>query len=176
MVAASSAQHTAAASRWSSFRVIASPSYHHAEERTMTTSRLLTLVIGLTACIVLCSFLLFTPSYAQQPASDVAIDNDDIGGVVTGPEGPGGRRLGDRRDARPAGPLHQERRHRRPRPLRRARSAAGELPGVGARLRPGRQRQDDGQAGTARSTSRRWSRRTRPPRRTTTRRSTGTRC
>ena len=27
-------------------------------------------------------------TFAQQPASDVAIDNDDIGGVVTGPKGP----------------------------------------------------------------------------------------
>ena len=26
--------------------------------------------------------------YAQQPANDVAIDNDDIGGVVNGPKGP----------------------------------------------------------------------------------------
>ena len=54
----------------------------------MTTSRLISLVTGLTATIVLCSFLLFPPSYAQQPANDVAIDNDDIGGVVTGPKGP----------------------------------------------------------------------------------------
>ena len=53
-----------------------------------TARRLLTPVMGLTASIALCSFLLFTPSYAQQPASDVAIDNDDIGGVVTGPNGP----------------------------------------------------------------------------------------
>ena len=50
--------------------------------------RRLTPVMGLTASIALCSFLLFTPSSAQQPASDVAIDNDDIGGVVTGPKGP----------------------------------------------------------------------------------------
>jgi hypothetical protein len=35
-----------------------------------------------------CSFLLFTTSRAQQPANDVAIDGDDIGGVVTGPKGP----------------------------------------------------------------------------------------
>ena len=34
------------------------------------------------------SFLLFGPSYAQQAGSDVAIDNDDIGGVVMGPKGP----------------------------------------------------------------------------------------
>jgi hypothetical protein len=32
--------------------------------------------------------LVFTTSQAQQPAADVAIDNDDIGGVVTGPKGP----------------------------------------------------------------------------------------
>ncbi len=54
----------------------------------MTTRRLPALAIGLTACIVLCSFLLYPASYAQQPAADVAIDNDDIGGVVTGPKGP----------------------------------------------------------------------------------------
>ena len=36
----------------------------------------------------LCLFLLLTTSQAQQPASDVAIDPDDIGGVVTGPKGP----------------------------------------------------------------------------------------
>ena len=55
----------------------------------MTKSRLLTPVVGLAA-IAVCSFLLSTPS-AQQTAtlgSDVAIDNDDIGGVVTGPKGP----------------------------------------------------------------------------------------
>ena len=38
----------------------------------MTTSRLISLLTGLTAAIVLCSFLLFPPSYAQQPANDVA--------------------------------------------------------------------------------------------------------
>jgi hypothetical protein len=32
--------------------------------------------------------LLFTIARAQQPAVDVAIDADDIGGVVTGPKGP----------------------------------------------------------------------------------------
>src|SRR5687767_8198209 len=54
----------------------------------MTTRRLPVLAIGLTACIVLCSFLIYPASYAQQPAGDVAIDNDDIGGIVTGPKGP----------------------------------------------------------------------------------------
>ncbi len=32
--------------------------------------------------------LLVATSRAQQPAGDVAIDPDDIGGVVTGPKGP----------------------------------------------------------------------------------------
>src|SRR5207302_455367 len=53
-------------------------------------------------------------------------------------EGPGGRRLGDRRDHRPADPLHQERRHRRSGPLRHPRSADRELSGLGAWLRPRR--------------------------------------
>lgn len=49
---------------------------------------LLTLVSGFAAALALCGYLAFTPSYAQQPADDVAIDTDDIGGVVTGPNGP----------------------------------------------------------------------------------------
>ena len=88
----------------------------------------------------------------------------------------GSGRLGDRRDARSAGALHQERRHRRPGPLRGARPAEGQLHGVGARLRPGRQRQDDRPRPGARSTSRR-RRRQRPPQPpSTTPPSTGTRC
>src|SRR5262245_66625572 len=54
----------------------------------MFKNRLPTFVTGLVACIAVGAFLLFTPSFAQQPASDVAIDNDDIGGDVTGPKGP----------------------------------------------------------------------------------------
>ena len=46
------------------------------------------LLTGLTASIVLFSFVFFGSSYAQQPAADVAIDTDDIGGVVSGPNGP----------------------------------------------------------------------------------------
>ena len=53
----------------------------------MIRKRRLTFV-ALVIFIGFASFLLFGPSYAQQPASDVAIDNDDIGGVVTGPKGP----------------------------------------------------------------------------------------
>ncbi len=38
--------------------------------------------------VALSSFLPFGSHPPQQPASEVAIDNDDIGGVVTGPKGP----------------------------------------------------------------------------------------
>jgi len=54
----------------------------------MSKSRVLTLLLGLAAVAALSSSTLFVPSYAQQAAADVAIDTDDIGGVVTGPKGP----------------------------------------------------------------------------------------
>ena len=54
----------------------------------MTRSRVLTLAAALAFVAALGSLFLFTRSYAQQPAADVAIDADDIGGVVTGPKGP----------------------------------------------------------------------------------------
>ena len=54
----------------------------------MTRSRVLTLAAALTFVAALSSPFLFSRSYAQQPATDVAIDPDDIGGVVTGPKGP----------------------------------------------------------------------------------------
>ena len=50
----------------------------------------------------------------------------------------GSRRLGDRGDHRPAHQIRQDRRHRRPGPLRHARPAEGEVQRLGARLRPGR--------------------------------------
>ena len=49
-----------------------------------------------------------------------------------------GRRLGDRGNARSAGALHQDRRHRRSGPLRHPRSAEGQLRHLGARLWPRR--------------------------------------
>jgi hypothetical protein len=54
----------------------------------MSTSRLVRLIIGLGACIGLYFILPLNPSQAQQPANEVAIDNDDIGGIVNGPKGP----------------------------------------------------------------------------------------
>ena len=64
----------------------------------------------------------------------------------TAPNGAGSRRLGDRRDHRPADPLHPQRRHRRPGPLCHPRSADRQLPGLGARLWPGRLAEDARQA------------------------------
>ena len=55
----------------------------------MSTSRLVRLIIGLGISVgTLFDSSQSTSSQAQQPANDVAIDNDDIGGVVTGPKGP----------------------------------------------------------------------------------------
>ena len=48
--------------------------------------RSLQLVLGLSVGATVALFL--TASHAQQPAASVAIDADDIGGVVTGPKGP----------------------------------------------------------------------------------------
>jgi hypothetical protein len=44
--------------------------------------------MGLGVCLSLSALLSLTQSQAQQPANEVAIDNDDIGGVVNGPKGP----------------------------------------------------------------------------------------
>ena len=54
----------------------------------MNTNLFRTLVAGLVTFLALGSFQPLTRSFAQQPANDVAIDNDDIGGVVTSPKGP----------------------------------------------------------------------------------------
>ena len=54
----------------------------------MSTSRFIRVIIGLGACVSLYGLLSLPPSQAQQPANEVAIDNDDIGGVVSGPKGP----------------------------------------------------------------------------------------
>src|SRR5688572_10187489 len=46
------------------------------------------LTFGALVTFGFASFLFFGPSYAQQTANAVDIDNDDIGGVVMGPKGP----------------------------------------------------------------------------------------
>ena len=135
----------------------------------------LALAMGLAACAP----WLFAGPQAQQasPPAVPAIDADDIGGVVTGTERPRGRRLGHRRDARPARPLHQDRRHRRSGPVRRSpicRAARYDVWARGYGLvdsaksasEPGtdRERLRDARADAGRRGA------------TTTRRSTGTRC
>ena len=76
-------------------------------------------------------------AHVQPPRATIAIDADDIGGVVTGPKGPeaGVWVIAETTDLPTK--FVQDRRHRRSRPLPRARSAEGELQRVGARLRPG---------------------------------------
>jgi hypothetical protein len=54
----------------------------------MRTRRLIRLILGLAIAIGLYSLLPASSFQAQQPANDVAIDSDDIGGVVNGPKGP----------------------------------------------------------------------------------------
>ncbi len=49
--------------------------------------RSLQLILAAAVTAAVPAFLLTTP-HAQQPAAEVAIDPDDIGGVVTGPKGP----------------------------------------------------------------------------------------
>ena len=118
----------------------------------MRTHRLLRVLLSISAAALVAATI-FSASHAQQARAAVEIDSDDIGGVVTGPNGPeaGVWVIAETRDL-PV-PLHQERRHRRPGPLRRARPAEGELHGLGARLRPGRQRQDDDARRAGSSTS-----------------------
>jgi hypothetical protein len=54
----------------------------------MRTRRFIRLILVLGISVSLYSLLPTSSSQAQQPANDVAIDNDDIGGVVNGPKGP----------------------------------------------------------------------------------------
>ena len=87
-----------------------------------------------------------------------------------------GRRLGHRRDDRPADAVRPHRRHRRAGALPHPRSAEGQLQRLGARLWPRRLAEDARGAGAAAQPSPRCRRRTRPRPRSTTPRSTGTRC
>ena len=72
---------------------------------------------------------------------------------MTSSKGPRSRRLGHRRDHRPADEVRQDRRHRRSRPLPDARSAEGHLQRLGARLRAGRFAEGRGRRPVGRSTS-----------------------
>ena len=102
-----------------------------------TKSRLYLGVAALAIAVVLTGSVVEVSAQQSAPAA-VAIDNDDIGGVVTGPNGPEAGVWVIAETTRPSDPLRQDRRHRRPGPLRRARSSEGQVQGVGARLRPRR--------------------------------------
>ena len=142
----------------------------------MSKRRFFSLPIAFIAAALVCATLPFTTSQAQQPPNDVPIDDDDIGGVVTGANGPeaGVWVIAETRDL----------------PVRyiksvvtddRGRFVVPDLPpanySVWAR---GYGLVDSAkmtsQARAAHRPSRRRPRRTRRPRRSTTRRSTGTRC
>ena len=56
----------------------------------MSRSRLNLPFLGFVVTSAFLMSLLLVTSQAQQPAADVALDNDDVGGVVTGPKGPEG--------------------------------------------------------------------------------------
>ena len=91
----------------------------------------------ITAVVVaaLVAATLGTVGARQTAAPTVAIDADDIGGVVTGAAGPeaGVWVIAETTDAADA--LDQERRHRRSGPLPHSRSAEGALRRLGPRLR-----------------------------------------
>ena len=99
-----------------------------------TKSRLYLGVAALAIAVVLTGSVVEVSAQQSAPPA-VAIDNDDIGGVVTGAERARGRRVGDRGNDRSSDPLRQDRGHRRPGPLRRARPSESQIQGVGARLR-----------------------------------------
>ena len=102
----------------------------------MTTKKMLSVALSLAVGL---AFALAMSGRAivagQAGGAAVAIDNDDIGGVVTGAQRSRGRRLGHRGNQDHADALDQERGDRRSGPLRRARSAGRGLRRVGSRLR-----------------------------------------
>ena len=75
---------------------------------------------------------------SRTPHLAVAIDDDDIGGVVTSRFGPEAGVWVIAETTRSRHPLRQDRRHRRARPLCVPDLPKAQLPGLGARLRPRR--------------------------------------
>ena len=115
----------------------------------MTGRRSVSMPLAMLACAAAIATSLVAVRGQSAGQTAVRVDSDDIGGVVTGPARAGGRRLGHRRNDRAADAAAQDRRHRRPGPLPRARPAQGELRRLGPRLRPGGFGQDQGGAGQA---------------------------
>ena len=96
------------------------------------------LYLGIVA-VGIAAFLASLPSQlSSQQSTGVAIDNDDIGGVVTSAKGPEAGRLGDRGNHGSSHQVRQNGGHRRSRALRGAGFAQSQLQHLGARLRVGR--------------------------------------
>ena len=93
------------------------------------------LTLAATGVVALFAFSLTTIS-ARQPAA-IAVDGDDIGGVVRSSKGAeaGVWVIAETKDL--PTPFVRDRRHRRSGTLPAARFAEGELLGVRTRLRPG---------------------------------------
>ena len=92
--------------------------------------------------------LVTPPAPAQQPPSPAPFS--DIGGVVTGANGPEAGVWVIAETSRSADQVRQDRRHRRSRPLPHSRPPQSQLQRVGARLRAGRFAQDFRRPGQAR--------------------------
>ena len=108
-----------------------------------------------------------------QQGVTVSIDEDDIAGIVTGPNGPEAGVWVIRRNARPPDEVRAERRDRRRGQIRRARSSGRRLRRVGPRLRISRFAEDHHVARKSGEPDGGSRRRTRQRRPSTTRLATG---
>ena len=104
---------------------------------SVSLARGLTLAVGVAWTGILVA-------QAQQPAA-VAVDADDIGGVVTGAKGPEAG-VWVIAETGTADSIREDRRHRRSRPVPDPGPAEGELRRLGPRLRPRRFREGQGHA------------------------------
>ena len=141
----------------------------------MTTKQRLYLsvaAIGMFALLAGAPVQLSAQTAAQ---TTVAIDDNEIGGVVTGANGPEAGVWVIAETTELPTKFAQHRRHRRSGPLPHPRSADRELQRLGARLRSGRFAQAAPQSRASISISPRCRRRTKRRRRIIIRRSTGTR-
>ena len=103
------------------------------------------------AGLILLAAVVPTKIFAQH---SVNVGANDIGGVVTSANGPEAGVWVIAETTRAADHVRAHRRHRRPGPLSRSRSADGELQSLGARLRPRRLSQGSTASPARRSTSR----------------------
>ncbi len=81
----------------------------HHENRIM---KLRNALLAGVAAIGIALFVAVPGPVRAQENAPVSIGNSDLGGVVTGPNGPEAGRLGDRRNHRPPNQNGEDRRHR----------------------------------------------------------------